>query len=427
MKLKLLSALAAVAMLVGMLGGALPAAAAGSTLTINITNANQGTTITVPILVDTTTAIRAYQFDLTFDATRLQVHGGSASSVTDGGFLSTAAHGTSLIQGNVPTIDNVGGHVTGTAYTLVGGAGFGASGTGTLANIQFDIPAGAPNGKANLTLTGVILADVNAAAVPGVALNTKWVQVGPGPNLQISALGFVPHGTGSTFDILYTITNSGGSASDPDTTLLTVTGATPTGQTHAVPSLAVGASLSFTETNESLSGANAQVTVLLQNVNVSRNATYSPVSSSGTTPVDGTFGAFLLITPPSSVSFPSLVIGPNSVNAGPLNVKSNTNYEVDLYDANATTAGHMSEWNGTSFVPAGKHLTDPLGVTSPAHSFSITTAPQVLVTGGVAGQSGDAGQNFAISFNQALHFADPLLPAGESYHLIVTFNGFVTL
>jgi len=429
MKLKLVSTLAAVALLASLLGSVIPAAAAGTTLTINITNANQGQTITVPVLINTSTAIRAYQLSVDFDATRLQVHGGSASSVTDGGFLSTAGNGTSLIQANVPTIDNAGGHITGAAWTLTGGTGFGASGTGTLMNISFDIPAGAPNGKANLIITLQKLADVNAALIPGVILNTKWVQVGPGPNLQITTLGFVPHGTGQTFDVISTITNNGGSASDPDVTLLTVTNATPTGITHTVPSLAVGASISFTDTNETLnSGAqNAPVTLLLQNVNVSRNATYSPVTSTGNSNVDATFGAFLLIAPPSAVSFPPLAIGPNSLAGQILNVKSNTNYEVDLYDANATTNGHMSEWNGTSFVPSGKQLTDPLNVASTQHTVVVSTSPSTLVTGGVAGQNDDLGQNFSLTFSQQLHFADPLLPAGESYHLIVTFNGFVTL
>lgn len=273
---------------------------------------------------------------------------------------------------------------------------------------------------------------VASTGVTAVAAGENYSQAmvaAPLPHLQITALGFVPHGTGQTFDVVYTITNNGGSACDPDTTLLSVTNATPTGLTHVVPSLAVGASVSFTDTNETLNAGaqNAPVTLLLQNVNVSRNATYSRVTSTGNSNVDATFSAFLLIAPPLAVSFPPLAIGPNTLTGQTFNVKSNTNYEVDLFDANANTNGHLSEWNGTSFVPSGKQLTDPLNVASSQHTVLVSTSLATLVTGGVAGQSGDAGQNFSLTFNQQLHYADALLPAGESYHLVVTFNGFVTL
>ena len=421
---RLLSALVLMALVASLLGSALPAAAAGTaTLTVNIVNTNQGATVTVPILVQNDGyPMRAYQVDVNFDPSRLQ-----AQSITDAGFLTTAGHGTSQIPGSTPTIDNVGGHITGLSYTLVGGAGYGAVTTGTpatLANIVFTVPSGAPNGKANISLVNVLLADVNAAAFSTVNINSKWVQVGPGPNLGMS-IGFTPHGTGSTFDANVIVTNSGGSASDPDTLNVTLSNALPATASFTVPSLAVNGSQTFSITNVALNtGAqNSVVQATLVNVNVVKSATYSPVSSNGTTPVDATFGAFLKITPDSAVSFGQLALGDN-FKGGNLNVQSNTNYEVDVFD-NGTTAWHMTEWNGSAFLT--NKLADSMHIISSQSNDVTAGTPAKFVTGGVAGQSGDAGQNFGVSYKQTLHYGDPLLPSGETYHLVLTFNGYVTM
>jgi hypothetical protein len=369
--------------------------------------------------------IRAYQFNLAFDPTRVQVN-----SITDGGFLATAGASCSVIQALPPTINNTTGTATVPGWAILGCTGSAAAGTGALANINFTVLPSAPNGRANLTLSNVVLADVNAAAVPAssVQINSTYIQVGPGPDLRVSALGFQPIGTGSTFNVQFTIANQGGAASDPDVVTVTSTGTTTPTQTINIGALAAGGSQSFTLPNYMLAtGAqNASFTVVIQSNSQSRTATYSPVSSSGQTPVDASFGAFLQITPPSQVNFGQLQLGTNLV-TGTLNVKSNTSYQVDLFD-NGTTAWHMTEWNGTVF--GTRRLSDALHVQSGAdgglHDVTAGTPP-VLVTGGVAGQSGDAGQNFGLNFVQGLHYADPLLPTGSTYHLVLTFNGYVTL
>jgi hypothetical protein len=265
-----------------------------------------------------------------------------------------------------------------------------------------------------------------------VTLNNKYVQVGPGPNLQITALGFVPHGNGTTFDIFYTVTNNGGSASDPDTVNMSLTGATPTSASHALAALAPSASATFTDTNETLTGVNAPVTVNLATFGGSRSSTYSNVTSNGNTPVDANFGAFLHLTAPVTATFPALHLGANGLDDGNMNIQSNTNYAVTVQDANPSAgaqAGHMTEWNGTAFVAPYRQLHDALSVISPLvpAGLSLSASPQQIQTGTVAGQNLDAGQNFDIQFSQNLHYSDPLLTGGETYHVVVLFNSYVTL
>jgi hypothetical protein len=145
------------------------------TLTVATGQANPGDSFDLPITISTTTGIRAYQFDLAFDPSRLQVN-----SVGDGGFLATAGGGSNPIPGIRPVIDNVNGLVTGTAWTLVSGAGFTALGQGSLAIINMTVLTGATNGEAYVNLNNVELYDVNAQRIPGVETVNGWVQVGVG-------------------------------------------------------------------------------------------------------------------------------------------------------------------------------------------------------------------------------------------------------
>lgn len=423
------SMLVVVALIASLLVAVVPASAQAATLltlTLGQRNANQGDTVTVPVSISTAagfSGIRAYQFSLAYDPTRVVPTG-----VSDGGFLATAGASCNVIQALPPSW--TAGILSVPGWAILGCTGSSAAGNGTLANINFNVLSNAPNGKANLSLQNVVLADVNAAAVPAasVVLNNTYIQVGPGSDLRVSALGFQPIGTGSTFNLQFTITNQGGAASDPDVVTVASTGTTTPTQSINLGAIAAGASQSFTLPNYALAtgSQNASFTITIQGNLQSRTGTYSPVSSNGQTPIDASFGAFLQITPPSQVNFGQLQLGTNTV-AGVLNVKSNTSYQVDLFD-NGTTVWHMTEWNGAAF--GTRRLSDALHVQSGAagglHDVTAGTPP-VLVTGGVAGQSGDAGQDFGLNFVQILHYADPLLPTGSTYHLILTFNGYVTL
>jgi len=416
----LVSVFAMLAMVAALLGVASPAAAAGPVvLTINIQNTVQGATITVPILIssDVTQPTRGYQFDLAFDPSRLQ-----AQSVSDGGFLTSVAGHGNLQVGNTPTIDNVGGHILGASWILTGGDGHGPTGSGTLANVVFTVPAGAPNGKAILTLSNVIISNESGSAQYPTTLNTKWVQVGPGPVLGL-AIGFTPHIATSTFDVNVTVSNTGGSPSDPDTLALSLTNASPASGSISVPSIAAGANQTFSLNGVSLTGSTSTVTATLQNFGTSKQATYSPVSSSGQTKVDANFGAFLQITPSAQVTFGSLQLGQNSI-SGNLNVKCNGGYEVDAYD-NEPNGFYMTEYTGSAY--GSRKLSSALTVWANGFPAGVTAgSPVVLLTGGVAGQHDDTGQDFPLTYYQPLHYVDPLLPAGETYHTMITFNAYVT-
>jgi hypothetical protein len=58
------------------------------------------------------------------------------------------------------------------------------------------------------------------------------------------------------------------------------------------------------------------------------------------------------------------------------------------------------------------------------YQVSLNTAPRII-DGLVSGQSGNAGQNFPLVFNTTRDIADPLLPTGSTYHMILTWNSYI--
>jgi hypothetical protein len=403
-----------------------PAFAAGEPIVaIPIANANAGDTITVPVTVDTQgVGIRGYGINLDFDQTKVEI-----LEVTDAGFLGTCPGGQ-VYLGTV-IIDNAAGTMRGASAAYLGcptkTVSTPAGSPAVLANVRVRVLPGASNGKMNwIFAANSKLIDASAGNMlpPAIVLSPKWVQIGPGPNLGMT-ISFTPHGAGETFDAKVTVTNTGGSASDPDEVSLTLTNTTPAASTNCtVPSLAVGGTFSCEILNAVLStgASNSVATATLNDFGTTKTATYSPVSDGGQTLVDATFGAFLDITPDAQIDFPPLVLGANST-SGNLNVKCNTGYQVDIFD-NGTTAWHMTEFDGTVYKAI--KLIETMHVASTQHDVTAGT-PAVLVTGGVAGQVADAGQDFPLTYSQVLKYADPLLPSGETYHLVLTLNAYVTL
>ena len=161
------SILVIVALIASLFVAVLPAAAQTTplvTLTLGPRNANQGDTFNLPLNITTAagfSGIRAYQFNLAFDPTRVQVN-----SITDAGFLATAGASCSVIQALPPTISNTLGTASVPGWAILGCTGSAAAGSGPLANINFTVLPSATNGRANLSLSNVVLADVNANAVP---------------------------------------------------------------------------------------------------------------------------------------------------------------------------------------------------------------------------------------------------------------------
>ena len=183
-------------------------------------------------------------------------------------------------------------------------------------------------------------------------------------------------------------------------------------------------SISRTSTNHLL--AAEEITNLSESQNDILVDPLSGGTGTGQTAVDVQVNTLIRIASPDQVVFPPpMQIGANSV-GGVLNVKCNSTYQVNVFDEDLTD-WHMTEWNGS--VYGSRQLADPLHVQYPplGSDISSNTPPQTLITGDVSGQSGDSGQNFDLVFHQNLDYSDVVLPAGENYHLLLTFIGYVTV
>jgi hypothetical protein len=322
------------------------------------------------------------------------------------------------------------GSMTPAGNAILGSGFTGATGDGSLAEYTFKAEA---LGKVNLTLNSVIVEDIvngTAGPISSVPVTGASIQVGVAPVLAVQSVSFTPGANqGQQFSasvVVADITTSAYAGGDEiDFALTGATPAVPVSQT--LPALAGNGQTVINLTGLTLNSGstNASLTATIPAFNnASNSGTYSPVSSTGTTPVDASFGAFIKITPDSHVVFASLALGSNTV-TGTLNVKCNTDYEVDLSDQ-GTTSWHMAAYNGTAYVTPATSLTDPLSVASAQNTVDSNSTTK-LVTGGVSGQQPDAGQNYPMTYSQNLHYQDPLLAAGETYHLVLTYNGYVTL
>lgn len=143
-----------------------------ATQTVNLT-----TEATVTINVSDVTNLGSYQFDLSFDPTRITV-----KSVSDGGFLSSTGRTTSALG---PTIDNTTGKVTFGVFTL-GNTPAGPNGNGTLATITFNTVG---LGSSPLNISNVSLTDIL-----GGVITTNLTQ----GTINVSALAPTPTQTPTT-------------------------------------------------------------------------------------------------------------------------------------------------------------------------------------------------------------------------------------
>jgi hypothetical protein len=251
----------------------------------------------------------------------------------------------------------------------------------------------------------------------------------PAPQLTVTALQAQPAGAGSQFEnqfaILFTLKNIGSLSSMPMTAFITVTGAAPQQRQVYISALASGAKANFVVSGYQLKTNTAKVTLRI--AGGSRSILYQKphTGSTGQTPVDVYVQPYLKLTVPQQVNFaPPMQIGHNSVRDR-LNIKCNTSFRVDVYDNNITN-WRLTEWNGSSFL--SHRLTEPVHVLNPAQSKDVTAnTPPLLITGNVSGQNRDSGQSFELIFDQTLHYSDMVLPPGESYHLQLTFIGYVAL
>ena len=121
---------------------------------------NSGEQFTIDILVDPATAIAGVQFDLTFNPSLVTV-----DSLAEGNLLSQNGAATYFSQG---TIDNVTGTITAVAGAITT-PGQTVASTGTFATIT--LTAGDVGGTCPLTLSGVVVGNIDGQAVPVSVVN----------------------------------------------------------------------------------------------------------------------------------------------------------------------------------------------------------------------------------------------------------------
>jgi hypothetical protein len=352
-----------------------------------------GQTFDVPIQFGSRTGVGSVQFDVIhFDASKLRLN-----SIREGTYLSnyTDLYGGSTVV-TPPVIDNIAGKATGFKVTLIGPkTGSGPQGAGEIAILNFTALA---EGKSQTNLGNIILTDyLHGYFLNNVITTGGVIWVGPPPILAVTALTLTPSGTGEeygyTFVVNFTVANTGGAASDPVYAHITALGATPGyfSPIH-VPSIPAGGSLDFTFDNFRLlpNSASAVVSVGVDTDGV-RTATYAytPVVSNGVTNIYANVVPYLRITPPGYISLDQMRIGLNSAE-GVINIKCNTSYQVDLYDANPT-AWRLTEWDGNAYLT--RRLNDPLRVASTMREVTAGS-PALLVAGDISGQFEDEGRIF---------------------------------
>ena len=162
---------------------AAPALAQQLTISASPNPSQVGQMIGVDVMISGITDLYGYQFSLGFDPSLLM-----ANSSSEGSFLSSA--GSTF--GDPGTIDNIGGMVSYSAYTLVG-AMPGASGGGVLIHMNFTALAA---GTATLTFSDAIFLDsqLGDIAVTAQSGNLTLVSAVPEPaslGLMLVGLGFV--------------------------------------------------------------------------------------------------------------------------------------------------------------------------------------------------------------------------------------------
>ena len=137
---------------------------------ISAGSANPGSVdqiFTVPVDIANVSDLYAFQFDLSFDASILQL-----LSISEGSFLPSAGS-TIFIPG---TIDNIGGTATNNADTLVGDIP-GATGSGDLVYFTFQAMN---TGTSSLSLSNGFLFDSNFNDIPFTTADGSVI-VGPEP------------------------------------------------------------------------------------------------------------------------------------------------------------------------------------------------------------------------------------------------------
>jgi hypothetical protein len=144
---------------------------------------------------------------------------------------------------------------------------------------------------------------------------------------------------------------------------------------------------------------------------------YTQYSSSSAQVSQATVAAIEITAPTNITGWPLSPQGDQpQEKTGPLNVTCSGNWQVTVKDADNTTNGTMTEWNGTAYGTI--QLANFMKVaTTYGGTYNVT-----LPTGGIIA-TGTGNANVTVTFKQTVSWSDQVLPGGHSYRIIVTFTG----
>lgn len=159
-----------------------------------------------------------------------------------------------------------------------------------------------------------------------------------------------------------------------------------------------------------------------------------PISANGTPPgVSGsgviTMGASAInveLTPPSGISDWKLDPGKGvNTEEETIRVKADGDWKVVATDADSTTAGQMTEWDGSSYVSNTKKLSAmSIFATDPGDYVDAVSEKTIPTTEWIARGSDTLGNYITIpvTFKQPVYWSDRVLSGGHCYRIVITFT-----
>jgi hypothetical protein len=383
---------------------------------------------TVAVMINVDEATRSAELSLSWDPALLRL-----DDADEGTFYSTwaSANGgfTFFMAG---TINNTAGTLEAAAISILGGAAGGPSGSGTL--MTFDFTALSTDGISSLELDGVTVGDASSQPFATIVLDEGSVTVGvpPIPDLIVSTKTETETGAGTGMYIVnYEICNVGYGPAAASTTCIYVNGLLVNQQPCSA--LAIGACEAKSSIAIPLvSGDVLKVCADNENVvaetnegNNCKTNTFSNIYDVDETVITGTITGVIEIIAPDDILDATLQIGDDNCASDTLNVRSNGKYQVLVSDEDPTTGGRMTQWNGATYL--SKKLINPVdigGTACPCSVIGALPGPVLLVTNQACTDA--SGRDHDVCFHQTVEWADPTLPAGHVYRIVVTFTAVQT-
>ncbi len=400
-------------------------------------SAANGETFDVRLAISTDTASRGWQAVLNYDPDQL-----IANSYTEGGFLKdwTASVGDSTSdqsQGIIvaPGTTNQTGQID-LCYIVTGTANTGGpSGSGTLCTISFTARENI-NAVASLTLSDVIVSDVNAGSISGVTANNGTVTIGTValPDLTISAASTSAVAENSRqYTISYTVTNNSTIEAGAFTTSISINGVDVPVLSDSITGLAGNASKTIITAAQTVGSTNTDAIVIaIDSANSVTESSetnntqaifhyYIPASGGDTVIIDAFIPGEYTLTPPQSISGWNLKTTPTIT--GSMNIVANCSWQVTIA-AQSPSDGHMISYSAeTQSYDPDVTLSTPLEIQSSGNeSINLSAVDQVLATGDTSTQSVTGGDTRTVYFTQPITYNDTILDSHHTYHIVLVFT-----